>query len=135
MTKLDSLKTLKAAVEKEEVVLAEAKYSTEDGCNCLIGHLLKQGGMTEVQLKTLDDNSVNPYKWIGITKIMQRINEGRVEVKDDFVGPVLKNLGFDIENKEDMDLLGDLQYVNDYFGKDTVLSALTNKIEQLESAG
>lgn len=136
MNKLETLKSLKETIEKSEVTLAKSKYS-KLGCNCLIGHLLMIGGASDYQLRVLDDESISPYKWYGIGSIIDKINEGKVQSEDDFVGPILKKLGFDIENEREIELLVYLQNCNDIKNKTKydVILELENLIKRLESAG
>jgi hypothetical protein len=118
--KVQSLIKLREVVAQQEE-LAFGKYIDYDGgeCNnCVIGHLLKVGGVTNEQLKEIDngkykinDNDVTAYSIHTIFKKSQYHN-----FDDNFVQEALEGLGFNI--REDDEMLSELQCFNDnYRGK------------------
>jgi len=124
--KLESFKKLREVIENTETLAKSTYY--ECGCNCVVGHLLKLDGITDDQLKELDDNKYS-YGDYNIDSIMEFSNENTVE--DDFVKTSLENLGFDME--EDQRLLKNLQQINDNKSKAAVLEELDTIITQLET--
>lgn len=133
MNKLESLKQLKEVIKDKE--LASGNYCSGDGRNCVIGHLLKIGGMTEAQLLTMDgkeEEVPNSYdNWYSISSIMSYLNKN--EIKDDIVDKTFSHLGFDIRSDADRKILDKLQGINDSSGKDKLEIELKNMISKIES--
>lgn len=115
MNKLESLKLLLQVVQNNE--LAKGNYCSEDGKNCVIGHLLKIGGMTEEQLRIMDGKEEVPNSydnWYSISSIISYLN--KEDIKDDIVDKTLNELGFNIRT-DDRKILDKLQGINDSKGK------------------
>lgn len=121
MSKIESLKKLLEIIESTD--LAKGKYCNEDGENCMIGHLLKLGGVTDDQLKEIDNGKYN--SWYSIDTVLKITN-----VEDDFVKSALEGLGFNVV--EDRDMLNELQMSNDSNSKKYTIGLLKEKIKEIE---
>jgi hypothetical protein len=130
LKKIDSLKKLKELIRKDDVELSAGKYFIEEAnCSCVIGHLLKIGGLTNEQLNELDNGKYEDY--YSIDSIIDIINTGQYR-DNDFITPTLNSLGFDID--EDKFFLSMLQVLND--GGEPIhrlVIEIDNKINQLEA--
>lgn len=137
MDKIQALQTLKETVEKEEIKLKMNYYAGENGCYCVIGHLLLQGGVTKEQLKRLDSENDSPYNGnYSMRQIIDYIDNGRIDEREDFVGKALKGLGFDVNSWDDKMLLYQLQRKNDLSKgnqKEEVICFLDVAIQKLKS--
>jgi hypothetical protein len=134
MKKLESLKKLLEIVKQNE--LARSNYC-KDGNNCVIGHLLKMGGVTQEYLLIMDgrEEEINIYdNWYGINSIVRYIKDK--DIKDDIVDKTLGELGFNIRSDEDMKILTQLQKTNDVRGKDELereLKYIISKLSEIQS--
>lgn len=122
MNKLESLKKLLETIENAEK-LANGAYC-KGSSNCVIGHLLKIGGVTDEQLKQIDTG------YYGNNYTIVSLINNRTDVDKDFVGDALVELGFNLD--EDVRLFNQLQSKNDYCGRETVIEKLKEAIAELE---
>jgi len=117
--KIDSLKQLLKTVEENEK-LATGRYCKGEN-NCVIGHLLKNGGVSQEQLKEIDD---------GVFGHNYAIYSILVNAELSFVSDALESLGFDVHS--DVDLLDSLQDANDNGGRESAIKHLNETIKTLE---
>jgi len=128
MKKLESLKKLLEVVKQQDT-LASGDYCS-GGTNCVIGHLLKVGGVTDKQLKEMDRGKYDAYEAdYAIGSILNAIVENNL--KGDFVKESLETLGFDLSN--DRELLKTLQRRNDNLGLTQTIVLLKEIIAEMES--
>lgn len=120
MNKIESLKTLLETVE-EKGKLASSVYCRGEN-NCVIGHLLKIGGVSQEQLIKIDKGAYGNNNY-AIGSILRN-------AQIDFVNEALESLGFNIELDEK--ILTDLQLVNDYEGMEAAIKQLKQTIKTLE---
>lgn len=119
MSKIKSLKKLLKTIE-EKGKLASSTYCRGEN-NCVIGHLLKDGGVSQEQLIEIDKGVYGHNYAIGSI-----LKGGKIH----FVNNTLESLGFDVES--DIALLEDLQLVNDYRGFGALVKHLKETIKTLE---
>lgn len=128
MKKLESLKKLL------EVVKTEDKLASGDYCsgpyNCVVGHLLKIGGVTNKELRLMDNGRYDAYEADYTIKSILNAIRTNDDLKDDFVKVSLEKLGFNLTDDEQ--LLHDLQRRNDNNGQSETIILLENIIEDME---
>jgi len=119
MNKLESLEKLLETIETKDK-LVTGNYCRGEN-NCVIGHLLKIGNVSQEQLIKIDKGVYGHSYAIGTI-----LRDGKL----DFVNDSLVSLGFAIES--DIDILEGLQLVNDYQGTKEVKKHLKVIIQRLK---
>lgn len=119
MNKIESLKKLLETIE-EKGKLTTGNYCRGEN-NCVIGHLLKIGDVSQEELIKIDKGVYGHSYAIGSI-----LKGGKI----DFVNSSLMSLGFDIE--KDADFLNDLQLMNDEIDIEAVIKHLKQTIKTLE---
>jgi hypothetical protein len=127
MKKILALKELREIIEREE--LAVSQYADDTFNCCVIGHLLKTGGVSHEQLSEIDNGKYDPMSY-SIGRTMSAARED--DIDDNFVKEALESLGFDL--LEDEVILTRLQSANDDSegNRTSVLNALDDLIDELE---
>ena len=120
MNKLESLEKLLETIETKDK-LVTGNYCRGEN-NCVIGHLLKIGNVSQEQLIKIDKGVYGHSYAIG-----NILKSGKI----DFVNSTLEELGFDIE--EDNEFLNDLQLTNDEQGIELVIKHLRATIQELKA--
>jgi hypothetical protein len=144
MKKIESLKQLIETIKVQplvsgsyvDVIYVEGEHAPKC-CHCVVGYLLKNGGMEVEKLESLDSlDETNPYQSYLIDKIMDKSHY----VDNDFVGSKLVELGFSLDDSNnDKEKLRKLQVFNDsnqfpseQIKKDTLIKFIEDWIEDIE---
>lgn len=133
MKKVEALKQLREVVLNQPESLAHGEYySNANGQCCVVGHLLKANGASVDQLIALDKDLYNADDYT-IAAIMESSREGNVNKEEDFVAKIFSELGFDMEDDEE--LLVKLQQINDNSNgnQEKIVAALDEEIAKLEA--
>jgi hypothetical protein len=131
MKKLEALKKLLPIVNDNNLACGNYQSYDDNGKikNCVVGHLLLMGGMTEDDLESIDGGGVGDFYAIDSV-----IVNGSGDLADK-VRDTLESIGFDVkENEDDIQFLSRLQYINDCEGPERLSGHLDENIKKLEEA-